>query len=102
MQPSIGPAPLFVASILAWAAAVAADITVSTSTFAANGTLANQPSHTSVSNYGIKPTVLINANEDNSFDVGLHLSGTSRIQVLSFDKDGARLGRLLPDSLAGA
>lgn len=82
--------------------AAAADITVSATTFAANGTLANQPSHTSVSNYGIKPAILLAPNEDNSYDVGMHLSGSSRIQIMRFDKSGALLGRLLPDSLAGA
>lgn len=61
-----------------------------------------QPSHTSVSNYGIKPAILINPNEDNSYDVAMHLNGASKIQILSFDKDGALLGRLVPDSLAGA
>lgn len=80
----------------------AAQITVTSATYAANGTLSAQPSHTTVSNYGIKPAILLAANEDGSYDVGMHLSGSSRIQIMSFDRTGALLGRLLPDSLAGA
>jgi hypothetical protein len=106
MESSIGTARPFAAVglsfILAGATLAGAQITVTTATFPANGTLANQPSHPSVSNYGIKPAILLNANEDNSYDVAMHLSGSSRIQIMSFDKSGALTGRLLPDSIVGA
>ena len=43
----------------------AADFIISVTTYPADGTLSNQPSHTSVSDYGNKPRVLLNGNADN-------------------------------------
>jgi hypothetical protein len=80
----------------------AADFTVSITTFPANGTLSNQPSHTSVSNYGYKPLVLLNPNADNGYDVAFHVNSLSKIRILSFDSSGKAMGALQPDSINGA
>jgi hypothetical protein len=80
----------------------AADFTVSVSTYPAGGTLSNQPSHTSVSNYGTKPTVLLNVNPDNSYDVAYHLNSLSKIRILAFDSSGKSTASLQPDSIVGA
>jgi hypothetical protein len=77
-------------------------VEVKFTTYPAMGTLTTQPSHTTVSNYGIKPAILLNPNDDNSYDVAYHLSGSSKIQILNFSKDDVLLKRLEPDSLAGA
>ena len=83
-------------------ALAAADFSVSVSTFPASGVLAKEPSHTSISNYGYKPLVLLNANPDNGYDVAWHLSGTSKIRIQPFDSAGKSLPGIQPDSIVGA
>ncbi len=80
----------------------AAEFSVAVTTYPANGTLSSQPSHTSVSNYGFKPVVLLNGNADNSYDVAYHLNGTSKIRILAFDSSGKLSATLQPDSIYNA
>ncbi|MDB5106370.1 MAG: putative lipoprotein [Fibrobacteres bacterium] len=80
----------------------AAEFTVKVATYPATGTLSGQPSHTSVSNYGNKPLVLLNGNADNGFDVAFHLNSASRIRILQFDSTEKMTGALQPDSIVGA
>ena len=79
-----------------------AEFNVSVSTYPAGGTLSAQPSHASVSNYGYKPLVLLNANADNGYDVAFHVNSLSKIRILSFDSGGKAAGSLQPDSIIGA
>ncbi|GEM_PF-5775486 len=80
----------------------ATDFSVAITTYPANGTLSGQPSHTSVSNYGNKPVVLLTGNADNSYDVAFHVNSLSKIRILSFDSSGKAIGSLQPDSIADA
>jgi hypothetical protein len=80
----------------------AAEFKVSVATYPATGTLSNQPSHTSVSNYGIKPSVILNGNADNGYDVAFHLNSTSKIRIIRFDSSENILASLQPDSIYNA
>jgi hypothetical protein len=80
----------------------AAPLSVHIATVPASGTLAAQPSHTTVSAYGIKPSVILTPNADNSFDVAYHVSGSSKIVILNFDSGGSLTTQLEPVSLVGA
>lgn len=86
----------------ALANAGAAEFSATVSTLPAGGTLASQPSHTSVSNYGHKPQVLLNANPDNSYDVAWHLNSLSKIRIQPFDSAGKALAAVQPDDITGA
>jgi hypothetical protein len=90
------------AAALCGSAGGAADFTVSVATYPAGGTLSSQPSHTSVSNYGNKPLVLLNGNADNGYDVAYHINSLSKIRILKFDSTGKAAGSLQPDSIYDA
>ncbi|MCX6880069.1 MAG: HYR domain-containing protein [Verrucomicrobia bacterium] len=66
------------------------------------GSLAAEPSHTSVSPYGIKPAVILTGNADNSYDIAYHAAGTSTIRILNYDRAGNLTAQLEPAALAGA
>lgn len=59
-------------------------------------------SHTVISNYGIKPQIVLIGNSDNSFDVGLYASTASQLQVVRFDSNGTKVSTIVPGYITGA
>lgn len=59
-------------------------------------------SHTSISRYGIRPSIATVANSDNSFDVALYISTTEQIQILSFNESLTKTDEITPASINGA
>jgi len=59
-------------------------------------------SHTSVSNYGIKPQIALCANPDNTFDVALYMSATQQARIINFDSACNRTGEFSPAAITGA
>jgi hypothetical protein len=58
--------------------------------------------HTGMSNYGINPSVILLANSDNSFDVGVYASTTKQIQIIPFDSNSVKGTALIPSCITGA
>jgi hypothetical protein len=76
--------------------------TVETKVISATGFPGTEPSHTAVSDYGIKPAVILNANADSTSNVAfLNASGTG-ISILSLDLAGNLTGRIDPAVLQTA
>ena len=76
--------------------------TVETKVISVTGFPGTEPSHATVSDYGIKPSVILNVNADNTSNVAfLNASGTG-ISILSLDTAGNLTGRIDPVVLQGA
>jgi hypothetical protein len=83
-------------------AAVAPIVTVETKVISVTGFPGTEPSHTVVSNYGHKPSVILTTNADNSSNVAfLNASGTG-ISILSLDASGNLTSRIDPTVLQSA
>ncbi|WP_367871654.1 hypothetical protein [Luteolibacter sp. Populi] len=98
--------PFIIAALLGCGSAVQAQLApitaVETKVIAVTGFPGTEPSHTVVSDYGIKPTVILTANADNSCNVAFHDSAASKIAILSIDAAGNLVSRLDPAVLQGA
>ncbi|RYD61075.1 MAG: hypothetical protein EOP83_17925, partial [Verrucomicrobiaceae bacterium] len=89
-------AALLLLPLRAGLAALTPITTVETKVISVTGFPGVEPSHTTVSNYGIKPSVILNANADNTSNVAfLNASGTG-ISILSLDTAGNLTGRIDP------
>ena len=95
-------AALLLLPLSAGLAALTPITTVETKVISVTGFPGTEPSHTVVSDYGIKPSVILNANADNTSNVAfLNVSGTG-ISILSLDIAGNLTGRIDPVVLQGA
>ena len=75
---------------------------VSITTVPSFSTLTTQPSFTTISNYGIKPAIILISNEDTSYAVASHLPSVSKIQIHRFNSTGSFIDRIEPQPLSGA